>query len=125
MELVDSLEEEFSIDPARRYVTGLSMGGFGSLDLCARRPKHFAAAVPICARGDTSKAKDMASIAFWVFHGEADDVVPPLFSHQMVDALRKAGATVKYTEYPGVGHHSWSNAYREPDLPEWLFGQHR
>lgn len=125
MELLDSLEKQYSIDPARRYVTGLSMGGFGSFDLCARRPGAFAAAVPICGGGDASKAKDMAPIAFWVFHGGADNVVNPDFSRKMVEALKEAGAKVKYTEYPGVGHNSWSNAYNEPELPDWLFSQKR
>lgn len=101
------------------------MGGFGTLDLCAREPRKIAAAVPVCGGGDTSKAAAMAKIAFWVFHGGADDVVPPAFSHDMVAALKKAGTKVKYTEYPGVGHHSWTKAYEEPGLPEWLFSQHQ
>ncbi|MGO8744917.1 MAG: alpha/beta hydrolase-fold protein [Thermoguttaceae bacterium] len=125
MELLDSLGQEFSIDRARWYITGLSMGGFGTLDLCAREPRKIAAAVPVCGGGDTSKAAAMAKIAFWVFHGGADDVVPPAFSHDMVAALKKAGTKVKYTEYPGVGHHSWTKAYEEPGLPEWLFSQHQ
>jgi len=125
MALLDALDKEYSIDPARRYVTGLSMGGFGSFDLCARRPKDIAAAMPICGGGDTSKAKDMREIAFWVFHGGADPVVSPALSQKMVEALKEAGAKVKYTEYPGVGHDSWTPAYKEPELVEWLFGQHR
>ncbi len=125
MALLDALDKEYSIDPARRYVTGLSMGGFGSFDLCVRRPKDIAAAMPICGGGDTSKAKDMAQVAFWVFHGGADTVVSPGLSLKMVEALKEAGAKVKYTEYPGVGHDSWTPAYKEPDLVDWLFGQHR
>jgi len=125
MALLDALDKEYSIDPARRYVTGLSMGGFGSFYLCARRPKDFAAAMPICGGGDDAKAKDMARIAFWIFHGDADSAVPPDLSRKMVDALKEAGAKVKYTEYPGVGHDSWTPAYKEPDLVDWLFRQRR
>ncbi len=123
--LLDSLEKEFSIDSDRRYVTGLSMGGFGSFGLCLNRPSYFAAAVPICGGTDVSKAKEMASVAFWVFHGGADPVVKPELSRMAVEALKEAGATVKYTEYPGVGHDSWSRAYNEPELVDWLFAQRR
>lgn len=125
MELLDSLEKEYPVDPSRRCVTGLSMGGFGSFDLCARRPKDFAAAMPICGGGDTEKAEAMKGIAFWVFHGGADNVVNPDFSRKMVQALKDAGAKVKYTEYEGVGHDSWSKAYLEPELVDWVFAQKR
>ncbi|MGQ9576373.1 MAG: prolyl oligopeptidase family serine peptidase [Thermoguttaceae bacterium] len=123
--LLDSLEKEFSIDPDRRYVTGLSMGGFGSYALCLARPDYFAAAVPICGGTDVSRAKEMAQVAFWIFHGGADPVVKPELSRTAVEALKKAGAQVKYTEYPGVGHDSWSKAYNEPELVDWLFAQKR
>jgi len=123
--LLDSLDKEYSIDPDRRYVTGLSMGGFGSFGLCLARPDYFAAAVPICGGTDASKAKEMAKVAFWVFHGGADPVVKPELSRDAVKALKEAGATVKYTEYPGVGHDSWSKAYNEPELVDWLFAQKR
>ena len=122
---LDSLEKEFSIDAERRYVTGLSMGGFGSFGACIRRPSYFAAAMPICGGTDVSKAKEIASVAFWVFHGGADPVVKPELSRDAVKALKEAGATVKHTEYPGVGHNSWSKAYKEPELVDWLFAQKR
>jgi predicted peptidase len=125
MELLDALEKEFSIDPARRYVTGLSMGGFGTFDLCARRPKDIAAAIPVCGGADDSKAPEMAGVAFWVFHGGNDGVVPVVRSRSAVEALKKAGAKVKFTEYAGMGHDSWTKAYYEPGLAEWLFSQHR
>jgi predicted peptidase len=123
--LLDSLDKEFPIDPDRRYVTGLSMGGYGSFALCLARPDYFAAAVPICGGTDASKLKDVSSVAFWVFHGGADPVVKPELSRDAVKALKEAGAAVKYTEYPGVGHDSWSRAYKEPELVDWLFAQKR
>jgi predicted peptidase len=125
LELLDDLDRRYPIDPARRYATGLSMGGFGALDLCVRRPKAFAACVPICGGGDVARAADLTGIAFWIFHGGTDSVVTPELSRQMTQALRKAGARVRYTEYPGVDHFSWARAYGEADLPDWLFGQRR
>ncbi|MCC6353871.1 MAG: dienelactone hydrolase family protein [Verrucomicrobiae bacterium] len=121
LELLDALEKEFSVDPARRYVTGLSMGGFGSFDLCLRRPDYFAAAVPVCGGAVPANAKKMASVAFWIMHGADDKVIPPDLSRKMVEALQEAKAEVKYTEYPGVGHDSWVKAYQEPELVDWLF----
>jgi predicted peptidase len=121
MQLLDALDKEYSIDPARRYVTGLSMGGFGSFDLCVRRPKEIAAAIPVCGGGDTAKAAELKNIAFWAIHGGADGVVPPDHSRKMVAALKEAGAKAKYTEFPGVGHDSWTKAYDVPGIVEWLF----
>jgi predicted peptidase len=125
MELLDSLEKELRIDPARRYVTGLSMGGFGTIDLLMRRPGYFAAAVPICGGGDSSRASLIADVAIWVFHGAQDPVVPVERSRCVVEALKRIGAPVRYTEYPDVGHDAWKKAYLEPELRPWLFQQSR
>lgn len=125
MGLLDSLQKEFSIDADRIYVTGLSMGGFGSYDLAMRRPNQIAAAIPICGGVDTSRAKQVAHIPFWIFHGGADGVVNVALSRSMVASLKAAGASPRYTEFPGVGHNAWSKAYLEPDLVEWLFNQSR
>jgi len=125
MELLDQLDKEFSIDPDRRYVTGLSMGGFGTFDLLVRRPDYFAAAVPICGGADDSKAAQIAHVAIWAFHGSADGAVPVVRSRSIIEALKKAGANPKYTEYEGAGHNVWSRAYLEPELPGWLFSQSR
>jgi len=125
LELLDALEKEFPIDPARRYVTGLSMGGFGTLDACLRRPGYFAAAIPVCGGADDSRSKDFAGTSFWIFHGGSDGVVPTGRSRSIYHLLKAAGAEAKYTEYPGVGHNAWSKAYNEPGLAKWLFAQHR
>jgi predicted peptidase len=125
MELLDALEKELSIDPDRRYVTGLSMGGFGAFDLIVRRPDAFAAAVVICGGADDSRAAQMAHIPFRIFHGSEDPVVPVARSRSIVEALKTAGGNPSYTEYAGVGHNSWTRAYDEPELVEWLFGQRR
>jgi predicted peptidase len=124
VELIDALEREFSIDPDRVYITGLSMGGFGVWSAISRYPHRFAAAIPICGGGDpTAVGETTAKV--WAFHGAADRVVPPGRSREMVEALRRAGAEPRYTEYPGVGHNAWQRAYQEPDLADWLFAQRR
>ena len=121
MEILDSLAKEFRIASDRRYATGLSMGGFGAMDLLVRRPDDFAAAVVICDGADNSKAKQLADVAFWIFHGSADTAVPVTRSQSAVEALLQAGAEVRYTEYEGAGHNVWSRAYHEPGLADWLF----
>lgn len=124
--LLPELAKEFSIDPARLYVTGLSMGGFGTWDLITRFPERFAAAAPICGGADDSAAPSLARLPIWVFHGGADPVVHTGRSQSMVAALKQAGSTVvTYTEYPGVGHDSWDKAFAEPGFFAWMFSQRR
>ncbi|MFM8474452.1 MAG: prolyl oligopeptidase family serine peptidase [Planctomycetaceae bacterium] len=125
MELVRQLQADYRIDPERLYVTGLSMGGFGTFELTTRYPDVFAAAAPICGGGDPTKAKSLSALPLWVFHGDADRVVPVGFSRSMVKAIEAAGGKPKYTEYPGVGHDCWTATYADPDFHEWLFAQKR
>lgn len=122
-EVVDQLAKANKVDSKRIYVTGLSMGGFGSFAAVARRPKFFAAAMPICGGGDPSTAEAMKDVPFWVFHGTADRVVPLTSSVVMVDALKEAGAKVNFKKYPDVGHDSWSATYRDPKVWKWLFSK--
>jgi len=112
--------KEYMIDPKRIYLTGLSMGGFGTWALAADHPKLWAAIVPICGRGETKKASRIAHLPCWCFHGAADDVVPPAHSRDMIAALKKAGAKPRYTEYKGVGHNSWDAAYDTEALYIWM-----
>lgn len=125
LQLVDAAIKEHPIDPDRVYVMGLSMGGYGTFDAVQRRPELFAAAVPVCAAMDVSKAKAVAAVPMWVFHGDKDTVVPVSGSREAVAALRAAGATPRYTEYAGVGHNSWAPAFREKELWTWVFAQRR
>lgn len=122
-EVVDQLAKAHKVDSKRIYVTGLSMGGFGTFGAVARRPDFFAAAMPICGGGDPSTAKAIKDVPFWVFHGAADSVVPLKKSTIMVDALKDVGAEVKFTEYPNLRHDSWSATYRNPKVWEWLFSK--
>jgi predicted peptidase len=126
MQLLDSIAETPQVEKNRIYLGGLSMGGMGTFEMLWRKPNFFAAAIPICGGGDPKKVQTYATnFPAWIFHGAADDVVPVSYSRVMVNSLKAAGAKVKYTEYPGVGHDSWTNAFAEPKLLEWLFDQHR
>ncbi len=137
---LDATIEEFGGDIARQCLTGISMGGYGTWRLALDEPTRFAALVPVCGGLDASPraahaaaptdphiaaAAFLREIPIWVFHGAVDQIIPVEESRVMVEALRQAGGTVRYKEYPGVGHDSWTRAYAEPELPEWLLAQTR
>jgi len=123
--LVHEMMKNKSIDTNRIYITGLSMGGFGTYDAIERYPDLFAAAMPVCGGGDVSKAATIAHIPIWNFHGIEDPAVNPEYSVAMLQALMKAGAHPGFTFYPAVGHFSWLAAYSDPLALEWLFRQHK
>ncbi|MCI0461731.1 MAG: prolyl oligopeptidase family serine peptidase [Gemmataceae bacterium] len=125
LELIEALCEELPIDRGRIYITGLSMGGYGVWDALSRRPELFAAGVPVCGGGDEALAERIAEVPVWAFHGARDGVVKPARSRNMIEALKQAGGSPTYTEYPDVGHNSWVRAYRDPELFRWLFSQKR
>jgi predicted peptidase len=129
MELLIELIHEFiknnPVDTNRIYITGLSMGGYGTYDAIQRYPDLFAAAVPVCGAGDISKADTIAHIPIWIFHGALDTAVNPLYSHDMVKALTDAGSNPGFTQYPNVGHFSWLKAYSDPNMMSWLFRQYK
>jgi predicted peptidase len=126
LEVIELFRQRPDVDQARLYVTGLSMGGFGTWDLITRRPTLFAAAVPVCGGGDVQAAPHLVSMPVWIFHGAKDTVVKTVRSRQMHEAIRQAGGKlVRYSEYPGVGHDAWTRAYQEPELLTWLFAQRR
>lgn len=122
-EVLEKLQKEFSIDANRLYVTGLSMGGYGTWDCLQRKPGMWAAAMPICGGGDLDGAKAMKDIPIWNFHGDLDGAVKPERSRKMIAAIKAAGGSPKYTEYILTGHDSWVPAYRTPEHYEWLFAQ--
>lgn len=124
--LIEQLESEYAIDGSRRYVLGLSMGGYGTWDAIARQPEMFAAAVPICGGGSAEAISAAADVPVWAFHSSDDPVVPVEQSRSMVNALREAGGVeVAYTEYATAGHASWQPAFRNAGLLPWLFDQRR
>lgn len=121
--LLEEIQKTYRVDNSRLYVTGLSMGGFGTWDLITGTPDLFAAAAPVCGGGDEKLAGKIVNLPLWVFHGESDNVVKPEQSRKMIAAIEKAGGKPKYTEYPGVGHDSWTQTYANPEFMEWLFKQ--
>ena len=144
--LLNSLIREFSIDQNRLYITGLSMGGFGTWDMIARFPNKFAAAVPMSGGGDTSKVSIFTDVPVWNFHGALDNSVPVSFSREMCEAYNRNGIAVVqvesisdsmldfylsngvkhlYTEYPNGSHMIWAESYDYPKLFPWVFSQSR
>lgn len=125
LEILANVQANYSIDSRRLYVTGISLGGYGTWDIIGRRPEMFAAAVPICGGGNTFKAPLMVKTAIWAFHGDQDEVVNVSESRRMITTIRNAGGEPKYTEYQGLGHNSWERAFTEQDLLPWIFAQRR
>jgi predicted peptidase len=124
-ELLDDMLENAGVDRNRVYITGLSMGGYGTWDAIARYPDFFAAAAPICGGGDPETVSRFRQLPVWCFHGARDSVVPVARSRSMVDALRAVGSPVRYTEYPEAEHDSWTETYSNPEFFDWLFAQRR
>lgn len=123
-QLLDSLMTLSFVDTKKIYIGGLSQGGMGVFDIIARYPTVFAAAFSICGAGKVSTAGNFAKqTSIWIFHGADDDIVPVYFSRQFYRKLKKLNADVQYTEYPGVKHNSWVNAFEEKELHPWLFSK--
>ncbi len=152
LKALDKTAKEFNGDPQRLYVTGISLGGFGTWVVAAKAPGKFAAIVPICgfvnvkrpdmpAERKTFVLKDnpfanspdpyaavasqISKVPTWIFHGGADPAISPEESRKMFQALKASGFDVRYTEYDGVGHDAWDRAYAEPDLVPWLLSHRR
>jgi predicted peptidase len=123
--LLDEIQSKYRVDPDRVYLTGLSMGGYGTWDLVQRYPTRFAAIAPICGAGNPVMVRRFKDVPAWVFHGDADPTVPVARADEMVEALKKVGAEVKYTRYPGVGHDSWTATYNNPELYTWFLAHKR
>lgn len=124
LKIVDEVLASQPVDRRRLYLTGLSMGGYGSWDLGMRQPERFAAVAPVCGGGDETQAAKLKDVPVWAWHGDQDKAVPVERSRRMIEAIRKAGGSPKYTELPGVGHNSWNQAYHgEGNLLEWMFAQ--
>ncbi len=145
MAALDAATAEFHGDPRRTYVTGLSMGGYGSIHLALAHPARFAAMVIVCGgllpHPTTTAvhrsplipdgvdpyafvAQSLRAMPIWIFHGADDPVIPVDEARRLDGELKKAAANVRYTEYPGVGHNAWDRAYGEAEVWTWLFEQH-
>jgi dienelactone hydrolase len=122
---VDALQKQYpNIDPHRLYITGLSMGGYGTWDAIERWPDYFAAAAPLAGAGDPSKASRLVNLPIWAFHGSGDGDVPVSSSRDMIEAIKVAGGHPRYTEYASAGHDIWIMVYSTPAFMSWLFSQH-
>lgn len=122
-ELIDEYLALPTVDPARVYIMGLSMGGMATFDMVCRFPEMFAAAVPICGAVDPERLEAAKDVKFRIYHGDADPTVPVECSRMAYRKLKAVGADVEYIEYPGCAHASWTPAFNEPDFLEWVFAQ--
>ena len=122
--LLDHLAKDMPIDTDRIYLTGLSMGGYGSWKLAADHPERFAAVAPVCGAGNPADAEKLKQLPIWAFHGTEDKAVPFQKSQEMVDAITKnGGSKIRFTSLESIGHNSWEAAYATPELYEWLANQ--
>ena len=122
---LDEVVREYKCDPMRVVLTGLSMGGRGAWEVASAEPARFSAVVPVCGMGKPESAKTLAPLPTWAFVGDADRDATVLNTRAMIEAIRAAGGTPKFTEYRGVGHNSWDRAYETPALVEWMLAQTR
>lgn len=124
-ELLEHILKTQPVNPQQIYLTGLSMGGYGSWKMAARHPEKFAAVVPICGGGNPEDAGILKDLPIWVFHGDQDRAVPYAKSVEMVEAIRAAGGkSIRFTSLEHIGHNCWSAAYETPELYQWL-NQHK
>lgn len=125
--LTDELVATLRVDVGRIYLTGISMGGFGTWETAFSYPDTYAAIVPIC--GGTGVrwllAERLKDLPAWIFHGAKDTVVPPEHSERIHTTLKQLGSSAKLTLYPNAGHDSWTAAYNDPELWDWLMKQRR
>jgi predicted peptidase len=124
--LIDEAAEKYRVDKDRIYLTGLSMGGYGTWALATAYPDRFAAIAPICGGGNPVEASKLKDMPIWCFHGAKDNVVPLERSKEMVEAVERAGnKQVKFTIYPEATHDSWTETYNNQEFYDWLLKQNR
>jgi len=121
LDILYEVVDAYNVDENRIYVSGISMGGFGTWDLLMRHGEIFAAAIPICGGADPSQAELLTDIPIWTFHGSADSVVPVSGTREIYESIIEAGGEkIEYTEYEGMDHNVWTAAAAEPGIQEWL-----
>ncbi len=123
--LLDDVIREHAVDTNRVYVTGLSMGGFGTWSLGVNYPRKFAALAPVCGWGEPFAAFRLKDMPIWAFHGAKDTIVPLAKGQEMIDAVTRAGGSPKFTIYPEAEHDSWTVTYNNPELYTWFLHQHK
>jgi predicted esterase len=122
--LIKGIQSQYKVDKERIYLTGLSMGGFGTWNIASKFPSVFAAIAPVCGGGDTTQVMKLKHVPVWCFHGAKDNVVNPEQSYRMVRALKKFNPDVKLTIYPDANHDSWTQTYNNDSLYTWML-QHK
>ncbi len=122
--LLDDIVAQYDVDPERVYLTGLSMGGYGSWALASEYPDRFAAVVPICGGGNRIMSITLKDMPIWAFHGAKDSVVPVEESKDVVEAINARGGNAKLTIYPDANHDSWTETYNNQEVYDWLL-EHR
>lgn len=122
--LLDDIQKRYDVDAERVYLTGLSMGGYGTWTLASTYPERFAAIVPICGGGKRFFGWRLKDVPVWAFHGGKDSVVPLSESEEMIQAVKRGGGNAKLTIYPEANHDSWTKTYDNPELYKWLL-EHR
>ena len=124
--LILDLQNKYRVDKDRTYLTGLSMGGFGTWRTAQAHPELFAAIVPICGGGDPQKVWSLENMPVWCFHGAKDESVPILYSQSMIDSLKNVdNPNVKFTVYPEAGHDSWTETYNNEAVYTWMLSHKR
>lgn len=121
----EQTRQAYNIDPDRIYLTGLSLGGYGTWLLGSKLPHYFAAIAPLCGFYDPKQIESLKDLPIWVFHGDKDPAVPVEKSREMVAALREIGANVQYTEYADGTHNVWDRTYGNREFWRWLLAQRR
>jgi predicted peptidase len=126
-ELLNQIEQQYQTNPRRVYLTGLSMGGYGSWNLGCLYPQRFAAIAPICGAADPFMVwQRLGKVPIWNFHGTSDDIVPVSFSRALADALARSGNRgARFSEFTAEKHNVWNHVYREPEFVRWLFAQRK
>ena len=122
-QLIDKIAAQYEVDTNRISITGISMGGFGTWEMGITYPDYFCCIAPVCGGGLSWRCGALKEMPIWAFHGDADTVVPPKNSLEMVDAVNSNGGNAKLTIFHGVGHNSWDPAYLDTKLVEWLLSQ--
>ena len=124
-DMLDNLKKKYRVDPDRIYLTGLSMGGYGTWNFAVEYPDEFAAIAPICGGGNPAEVWKLRHMPVWCFHGAKDNVVPPAASEKMINELRKYNPAARFTLYPEANHNSWDTTYNNDTLYTWLLSQKR
>lgn len=125
MRLLDDVAHQYRVEKSQVYITGVSMGGGATWNIAANHTDQFAAVVPVSGVPYAGDAAKLATLPIWVFHGARDNIISVEFSRKMVAALKAAGGTVKYTEFPKSHHNIWAKVYEDPELYTWLLAQRK